>query len=82
MHDRAIDGGAAWSPDGKVIYFASDRTGIFNLYAYELATKKISQVTNVLGGAFTPAPSPDGKALVFTTTARGLHLHLRPADGS
>jgi Tol biopolymer transport system component len=83
MHDRAIDGGAAWSPDGKVIYFASDRTGIFNLYAYELAAKKTSQVTNVLGGAFTPAPSPDGKALVFTSySSKGFDLHLRPAESA
>jgi sugar lactone lactonase YvrE len=81
MHDRAIDGGAAWSPDGKVIYFASDRTGIFNLFAYERTTRKIYQVTNVLGGAFTPAPSPDGNALVFTSySSRGYDLHMRPAD--
>jgi Tol biopolymer transport system component len=83
MHDRAIDGGAAWSADGKVIYFASDRTGIFNLYAYELATKKTSQVTNVLGGAFTPAPSPDGKILVFSSySSKGFDLHLRPAESA
>jgi WD40-like Beta Propeller Repeat/Omp85 superfamily domain len=81
MHDRAIDAGAAWSPDGKMIYFASDRTGIFNLYAYDLATKKISQITNVLGGAFTPAPSPDGKTIVFTNySARGYDLNMLPTD--
>ncbi len=40
MHDRAIDGGAAWGRDGKIIFFSSDRTGIFNLYAYELRDKK------------------------------------------
>jgi len=81
MHDRAIDGGAAWSSDGKTLYFASDRTGIFNLYAYELATKKILQVTNVLGGAFTPAPSPDNKTIVFASySAKGYDLHTITAD--
>jgi Tol biopolymer transport system component len=80
-HDRAIDGGAIWSPDGKIIYFSSDRTGIFNLYAYEIATKKLYQITNVLGGAFTPSPSPDGKVLVFSSyTAEGYDLHMRPAE--
>jgi Tol biopolymer transport system component len=83
MHDRAIDGGAAWSSDGKTLYFASDRTGIFNLYAYGLATKRISQITNVLGGAFTPAPSPDGKTIVFTSySSKGYDLHVRPVDSA
>ncbi len=83
MHDRAIDGGAAWSVNGKVIYFASDRTGIFNLYAYELASKKISQITNVLGGAFTPAPSPDGKTIVFSSySATGYDIHLQSVNSS
>ena len=65
MHDRAVDGGAVWSADGKTLYFASDRSGIFNLYAYDVATKKIMQVSNVLGGAFMPAPTPDGNTLVY-----------------
>ncbi len=79
--DRAIDGGAVWSPDNKIIYFASDRTGIFNLFGYELATKKVFQITNVLGGAFTPTPSPDGKMLVFSSYgSKGYDLHMRPAD--
>jgi Tol biopolymer transport system component len=83
MHDRAIDGNAVWSPDGKIIYFSSDRTGIFNLYAYELASKKIYQVTNVLGGAFTPVPSPDGKVLAFSSySASGYDIHVRPADSA
>jgi Tol biopolymer transport system component len=83
MHDRAFDGNATWSPDGKVIYFSSDRTGIFNLYAFERATRKIYQITNVLGGAFSPAPSPDGKTLVFSSySSAGYDIHLRPADSA
>ena len=63
-HDRAIDGAPAWRPDGKYLYFTSDRTGIYNLFAYELGTKKLFQITNVVGGAFSPYPSPDNKKLV------------------
>ncbi len=83
MHDRAIDGGATWSPDNKTIYFTSDRSGIFDLYAYDVAAKTISQVANVVGGEFTPALSPDGKTLVFASySSRGFDLAERAVDRS
>jgi Tol biopolymer transport system component len=80
-HDRAIDGAPAWSPDGKYLYFSSDRTGVYNLFAYELGTKKLYQITNVVGGAFSPCPSPDGKRLAFTSySAKGYDVHALNVD--
>jgi len=77
MHDRAIDSGAVWSADGHSIYFSSDRSGVFNLYAYDLASKKIAQVSNVLGGAFMPSITPDGRAIAFANySARGFDIHV------
>ena len=77
MHDRAIDGGAVWSADGRSIYFSSDRNGIFNLYVYDLDHKQISQVSNVLGGAFMPTITPDGSAIAFANyTSRGFDIHV------
>ncbi len=64
-HDRAIDGDPAFSPDGQWLYFHSDRTGISNIYAYEIATARLMQVTNVINGAYQPEPSPDGKWLAY-----------------
>lgn len=64
-HDRAIDMSPQWSPDGRVLYFDSDRTGIQNIYAYDTGDRSLWQVTNVLGGAFQPKPSPDGSRLAF-----------------
>ncbi len=34
--DDALDQAPCWSPDGRTLYFSSDRTGIFNLYALEI----------------------------------------------
>jgi Tol biopolymer transport system component len=63
--DTAHDMDPAWSADGRWLYFSSDRSSIFNIYAVELETEAVYQVTNVLGGAFHPAPSPDGTRLAF-----------------
>ena len=48
--------------DGNMIY-ASDKTGIFNLYKINLQTKKTTQLTNVSGGAFMPEVDKEGNLL-------------------
>ena len=63
--DRAIDMNPAWSRDGRYLYFDSDRTGISNIYVWDTRERVLSQVTNVIGGAFRPNPHPDGTRLVF-----------------
>ena len=63
--DRAVDTAPAWSPDGRWVLFSSDRTGIANLYAYEVNGGRLMQVTNVLTGAFEPDVSPDGRWIAF-----------------
>lgn len=75
-HDRAVDLEPVYSPDGRYVVFSSDRTGVHNLYAIELATGAQRQLTNVLYGAFMPAISPDGRWLVYVGyTARGFDLY-------
>ena len=79
--DRAVDCGPAWSRDGKHLFFSSDRSGVFNIYAYELASKRLSRVTNVLGGAFAPAVAPDGGTLAFASYgSRGYDIHTLKLD--
>jgi hypothetical protein len=65
MRDRAIDADPVFSPDGRFVYFSSDRTGIYNIYAYELATGALHQVTNVIGCALVPDVSGDSRRLVY-----------------
>lgn len=81
--DDALDTGPAWSPDGRFLLFASDRTGIFDLYALEVATGAVRQVTNVESGAFQPAVSPDGRTLAFVSYSRdGYDLATVPFEPS
>jgi len=54
-----------FSPDGRRLYFASDRTGIFNIYRCSLDSGTVERVTNVSGGAFMPDISPDERRLAY-----------------
>lgn len=79
--DRAVDGGPSFSHDGRFLYFHSDRTGIANVYAWEIATRRFFQVTNVLTGAYSPEPSPDGQTLLYVGyTKDGFDLFAMPID--
>jgi len=81
MHDHAVDGGAVWSQDGRSIYFSSDRSGIFNIHEYDLVSKKTFRISNVLGGAFMPSVSPDGKTIAFADySSRGFDIHEMEKD--
>jgi hypothetical protein len=81
--DRAVDGAPAFSPDGRYLLFHSDRTGIANIYAYELATGHLKQVTNVINGAYMPEVSPDGKTLAYVGyTTYGFDLFAMRYDES
>ncbi len=87
QHDRAQDADPLFTTDGKYLLFTSDRSGIFNLYAYELSTRKLSQVTNVLGAAYEASISPDGTRVLYTGFDAGhqmagdeiYELELRPS---
>ena len=79
--DRAVDTAPAWSPDGRYVLFSSDRSGISNLYAYDLTDGRLQRVTNVLTGAFDPDVSPDGRWIAMTLyRADGYHLARIPFD--
>lgn len=79
--DRAVDQQPIFSPDGKWLFFSSDRSGIPNIYAYDWARSKLWQVTNVRSGAFMPELSPDGRRLFYVGYgSRGFDLYTMPVD--
>jgi hypothetical protein len=80
-HDRAVDGDPVFSQNGRWLFFHSDRTGVMNVYAYEVATARLRQVTNVVNGAYQPEPSPDGKWLAYVGyTHDGYDLFVMALD--
>lgn len=81
--DQVIDRDPFWSPDGRWLYFSSDRTGIPNIFAIEIATERVWQVTNLRTGATKPSVSADGKTLgVQLYSQDGWEVHLVDLDPS
>lgn len=77
FHDRAMDQQPVFSHDGQRVYFASDRSGVSNIYAFELASAQLRQVTNVVNGAYYPELSADERTLLYTGyTSRGWDLFV------
>lgn len=79
--DRHMDLSPTWSPDGRYVVFSSDRDAVFNLYAYEVASGELFQVSNVLGAAFEPSISNDGSKVAYIGySTYGYDLWLMPFD--
>ncbi|HEX8408843.1 MAG TPA: protein kinase [Thermoanaerobaculia bacterium] len=79
--DSARDRGAIWSPDGKQIYFYSQRSGdqyeIWRINADGSGLTRIT--TSKEGSAWYPAISPDGSKLSFYNYEHTYLLDLKRA---
>ncbi|MCK6545496.1 BamA/TamA family outer membrane protein [Myxococcota bacterium] len=68
-----------FTPDGRRVVFTSDRGGVFDLFTVDVDTRRIERLTSVATGAFSPAVSPRGDAVVFVHgTAAGWELRAIP----
>jgi Tol biopolymer transport system component len=64
----------SFSRDGKSLFYASDETGIYNIYELDLGTGARHQVTNVLGGAFLPTADASGDLAFASYTVSGYKI--------
>ena len=80
----------SWSPDGKRIAFMSDRDGHVNAHgfpSYEIYVMDVDggnpqNLTNDPNNDASPAWSPDGKRIVFTSKRDGNYeIYVMDADG-
>lgn len=60
----------SWLPDGRGVIFESNRLGFRDLFLVELGGED-RQLTDVPQGCFEPDVHPDGKRLVYVSSAEG-----------
>jgi serine/threonine protein kinase len=70
--DPADDNTPEWSPDGKRIFFSSNRGGDYDIYVKEVGGGKSEQlVLDMEGSQFPGAMAQDGKYLIVTSVPLG-----------
>jgi len=68
----------AWGGDGSEIVFLSDRAADpdaafnYDIFAVNVATGAVRQITRTPGVEMNPVVSPDGRSIAFTSTRRSL----------
>ncbi|MEE2658092.1 MAG: LpqB family beta-propeller domain-containing protein [Candidatus Latescibacterota bacterium] len=65
----------AWLADGSGFVFSSDRSGIFNIYRCDLESAQVTQLTNVLGGAFSATVSAAGRVTYASYHSNDFQLY-------
>ena len=64
--DAHVDADPAWSPDGTMLAYSSDRAGgVLNLWLHDVRTGAARQLTDLDDAAIGAAWSPDGARVAF-----------------
>jgi Tol biopolymer transport system component len=78
--DPGKDDGPDYSPDGKYIYFNSDRTGHMQVWRMGVDGSNQEQITTDEFGNVFPHPSPDGRWIAFCSYPPGAADHPANKD--
>jgi serine/threonine-protein kinase len=65
------DSRGAWSPDGRLVAFNSDRLGDMSIWVRDVAAGTDRQLTRGPGGDYQPNWSPDGSRIAFFSARAG-----------
>ena len=81
---RFITSSASWSPDGKLLALAAQRSGKDDIVIVDVArNKQVRAIKVPIAGVTTPSWSPDGQKLVFSGLDGGISdLFTVNVDGS
>ncbi len=75
--EKGYDAEGAWSPDGKLIAFCSDRDGDGDIYVMDADGENVRQLTDAPGYDGGPFISPDGQWIIFRSDRhKSEHLQI------
>lgn len=78
---EGLDSTPTYAPDGKSVFFISDRDGASTLYRLELATKKIERVSTIRADVSNVQISPDKKSILFQQLGSEGGIYSAPVSG-
>lgn len=72
--DQALN--PSFSPDGTKILLSASKDGVRDIYQMEIATGNLLNLTEDDAFDYAPIYSPDGRTIVYTSVADGVHTKL------
>lgn len=79
---EGVDEQPLYSPDGKSLFFVSDRAGARQLYVMNLESKEAKRLTSDDNDVFNQTLTPDKKKLSFWKSGKDGGLYVVNADGT
>lgn len=76
-----LDDEPLWAPDGKSIFFTSDREGSMRLYKLDLATMKTEDLSKVDFDVFNTSITPDKTHVCYWLNGKNGGLYIVPVKG-
>ena len=78
----SIDGGGTYHPNKDRIAFVSDRSGVYQIYIYDMENKNINKISSGEDRSTNPIYLPDGKLLYSTDVGGNERFQIMVYDES
>jgi eukaryotic-like serine/threonine-protein kinase len=73
---------ASFAPDGESLLYVDDRNGSFDIFSLSLKTKTAAPFRKMEGSQASPAISPDGKWLAYSSASASIpEIYVESLDG-